>query len=94
MREKSLSVHGDCGDFRAVLDMRNGSLCASIRFEAAKKKCKRNRRTLVVFEYAKSILACMENTLKECKQIRRIQQKPFALCGDYKDRHEIEPDSV
>jgi hypothetical protein len=45
----------------------------------------------VVSEYAKSILACMENTLKEYKRIWRIRQEYFAVYGEYADRHKIEP---
>jgi hypothetical protein len=37
----------------------------------------------VVSEYAKSILACMENTLKEDKHIWRMRQEHFAVYGEY-----------
>ncbi len=64
---------------------------------------KRTRRTAilewfyiykVVSEYAKSILACMENTLKEYKRIWRTRQEYFAFFGEYADRHKIEPISA
>jgi hypothetical protein len=44
----------------------------------------------VVSEYAKSILACRENTLKEDKSIWRIRQEYFAVYGEYANRHKIE----
>jgi hypothetical protein len=34
-------------------------------------------------EYAKSIIACTENTLKEYKRILRIRQDYIAVYGDY-----------
>jgi hypothetical protein len=37
----------------------------------------------VVSEYAKSILACVENTLKEFKRIWRMRQEYFAVHGEY-----------
>ncbi len=37
----------------------------------------------VVYEYAKSFLACMENTLKEYKRIWRIRQEYFVIYGEY-----------
>ncbi len=37
----------------------------------------------VVSEYAKSILSCMENTLKEDKRIWRMCQNYFAVYGEY-----------
>jgi hypothetical protein len=37
----------------------------------------------VVYEYAQSFLACMENTLKEYKCIWRIRQEYFAVYGEY-----------
>jgi hypothetical protein len=48
----------------------------------------------VVSEYAKSILACMENTLKEYKRIWKIRQEFFAVYEEYADRHKIEPISA
>jgi hypothetical protein len=45
----------------------------------------------VVSEYAKSISACTENTLKEYKRLRRTSQEHFAVNGEYAHRHKIEP---
>jgi hypothetical protein len=45
-------------------------------------------------KYAKSILACTENTLKAFKRLRRIPQEYFAVYGEYADRHKIEPISA
>jgi hypothetical protein len=44
----------------------------------------------VVSEYAKSILAYMENTLKEDKRIWRMRQEYFAINGEYANRHKAE----
>ncbi len=44
----------------------------------------------VVSEYAKSILACMENTHKEYKHIWRIRQEYFAVYKEYANRHKSE----
>jgi hypothetical protein len=44
----------------------------------------------VVSEYAKSILACVENTCKEDNRIWRMRQEYFAVYGEYANRHEIE----
>jgi hypothetical protein len=44
----------------------------------------------VVSEYAKSILVCMENTLKENKRIWRMRQEYFSAHGEYANRHKIE----
>jgi hypothetical protein len=44
----------------------------------------------LVSEYAKSIFACMENTLKENKHIWRMHQEYFAVYGEYANRHKIE----
>ncbi len=43
----------------------------------------------VVSEYAKSILAGMESTLKEDKRIWRMRQEYFAVYGEYANRHKI-----
>jgi hypothetical protein len=48
----------------------------------------------VVSEYAKSNLACLENTLNGYKRIWRIRQKYFAAYGEYANRHKIEPISA
>jgi hypothetical protein len=45
-------------------------------------------------KYAKSILECTENTLKEYKRTRRICQEYFAVYREYADRHETESISV
>ncbi len=44
----------------------------------------------VVSKYAKSILACTENKLKEYKRNRRIRQEYFAVNWEYADRHKTE----
>jgi hypothetical protein len=41
----------------------------------------------VVSEYAKSILACMENSSKDLKRIRRN----FVVHGEYDDRYKTKP---
>ncbi len=48
----------------------------------------------VVSKYAKSILACMEYTLKVYKHIRRILQEYFARDGEYADRHKTDTTSA
>ncbi len=48
----------------------------------------------VISEYAKSILACTENTLKAFKLLGRIRQEYFAVYGEYAERHKIEPISA
>ncbi len=48
----------------------------------------------VVSDYAKSILACTENSLKVFKRIRRIRQECFAVYGKYAGRHKTGPISV
>jgi hypothetical protein len=45
----------------------------------------------IISEYAKSILASMENMLKEYKRISRICQEYFAVYGEYANRQKIEP---
>ncbi len=44
----------------------------------------------VVSDYAKSFLACMENTLKGNKRIWRMRQEYFAAYGEYANRHKTE----
>jgi hypothetical protein len=43
----------------------------------------------VASEYAKSILACTENTLKEFKNLRIIRKEYFAVHGDHADRQKV-----
>ncbi len=47
-----------------------------------------------MYEYAKSLLACTEITLKEYKHLRRIRQEYFVVQGEYANRHKIEPISI
>jgi hypothetical protein len=42
----------------------------------------------VVSEYAKSVLAYTESTLKAFKRLRRIRQDYFAVYGEYADKTE------
>jgi hypothetical protein len=48
----------------------------------------------VFSEYAKSILACPENTLKAFKCIRKIRKEYFVVYREYADRHKTEPISA
>ncbi len=48
----------------------------------------------VFSEYAKSILACTENTLNAFKCIRKIRLEYFVVYREYADRHKTEPISA
>ncbi len=45
-------------------------------------------------KYAKSILACTENKLKEYKSLKRMRQEYFAVYREYADLHKTEAISV
>jgi hypothetical protein len=63
MREKSLTVYRDYGNFRM-------GLLYIYKF---------------VSEYAKSFLACMENTLIEINVFGEVRQEYCAVYGEYAD---------